>query len=165
MQLARDDLHDLDIARPANLVLQVEGALCRFRFPEIDFEMHIGRSEPPYHPVRAANQNLRLRDIFPADLQILRNIAKLDGHGNGQLGWLLTRNGQPQAHSQRQGNQFQEEIVEHIAAKEVAHGYRSTPECSPGSILRGTDARGVASASATELDSLAKGVGNVDGAT
>ena len=68
------------------------------------------------------------RNTLGTDFQIFRNVAELDGHVHRDLRHRIARHRQPQAHSQRQREQLDAEIVQHVPAKKVFHASARLPE-------------------------------------
>src|SRR6476660_9675634 len=134
MQLAGNDLHDIDVTGMAHLTRgQIEGAVAILRPRQIDFGLNLIRFQLPNHAFWAAYSNLSFRDGFGADLQLWGDVLKHDRRTDGDFGRLfVARDHEPHARSQQQREKLEPEIVYDISLEESDHGWGSESDFRGG---------------------------------
>src|SRR5580700_5543735 len=74
-----------------------------------------------HYTLRTTKPDLRSGNVFRADLEILRDIVKLNRHIDSNFCHRIARNREPQAYSQSHRHQLESQIMEHVAMQKVAH--------------------------------------------
>src|SRR5277367_786822 len=117
-------------------IAQIESALPRTNFGEINFRMHIRKLQLVNRALRSSYSDLRFRHAGGVDLQIVGEILKLDRNSHFDFGNRTARNRQPHPDGQGQRNYFEADIVQKHALEKGRHGQSSFPERGLASCLR-----------------------------
>jgi hypothetical protein len=118
--LARNDLNDVEIAGLMHLLSgEIERAFAGLGARKVDFHMYLVGTEAMHKAGRTTHADLSGRDVLGIDLEVLRDMVKLDGYGDGHLSHGIASDGQPQSDREEQRKELQAKIMEHIFVQEV----------------------------------------------
>jgi hypothetical protein len=101
---------------------EVKGAFSGPGAGEVDFYVDFLRTQTVYETGWATNTDLGGRDVFRIDLQSVGDVMKLDRNSDSDLSDGVASDSQPQSDGEKQREDLQAQIMEHIFVKKVGHG-------------------------------------------
>src|SRR5581483_10034557 len=162
MQLARDNLHDIEFTRMSHLMSgQVKGTLTSFCSSQVNLGLNFVVLELPDNSFRAAYANLGFWNRLRTDLQLRGYVLKHNRRPNRDFcGLFITGNHEPHAGGEQQREYLEPEVVDHVPFEESDHGCDSVSDFRWGADSISGESTGLSKSSSIGCEI---GVGRVTG--